>query len=365
MPEAINADTNFLVVDGFINSNGITTINLSRTYNISSAAAAPKEAKATVYLEEENGVRNVLRESSQGTYTSAPLRLNPTKRYRLFISATGGKDYASDFVIVKTTPPIDNVAWQAVPTGLNIYVNSHDNTSATQYYRWEYEETWEITPPYAPAVEYRNNRIQDITTPYPRLCWGTFKSVDIELTNTTRLNQDIVSNYLLRSFPTTANQFNTTYSLLVKQYAQTAEEYMYWDLLKKNTENIGTLFDPLPAQVTGNVHCLTDETELALGYIGAHSVEEKRIFIRRAELPRTWFVQTGYERCVPPDSVFFFKPPPQPPIAQILLGAFGGSAYFPIGPLFESSGLIGYTAQSRDCIDCRTRGTAGKPSFWP
>ncbi|UOQ66606.1 DUF4249 domain-containing protein [Hymenobacter volaticus] len=353
------------MVDGFINSNGITTINLSRTYDISASTTPPKEIKATLYIEEENGVRNALRETSQGTYTSNNLVLNPAKRYRLHINTATGKEYVSDFSTAKTTPPIDKVTWQAVNTGLNIYVNSHDDTNATQYYRWEYDETWEITPPYTPSIEYKNSRIQDITVPYSRICWVSAKSADIKISNTTRLSQDIVSNFLIHSLTTTASQLNTTYSILVKQYAQTADEYMYWELLRKNTENIGTLFDPLPAQLTGNVHCLDDETELALGFVGVHSVAEKRIFIRRSELPRNWFVQTGYESCLPPDTVFLFKPVPPPPVAQILLGNFGGPNYLPIEPVYDNGFVVGYLAKSRDCIDCRTRGTSVKPSFWP
>lgn len=365
IPEAISSKTNYLVVDGFINSNGITTINLSRTYDISASTTPPKETKATLYIEEENGARTALRETSQGTYTSNNLVLNPAKRYRLQINTATGKEYASDFSPAKTTPPIDNIAWQAVNNGLNIYVNSHDDTNTTQYYRWEYDETWEITPPYTSSIEYRNGRIQDITVPYPRICWASAKSADIKISTTTRLSRDVVSNFLVRSFPTTAFQFNTTYSILVKQYAQTSDEYMYWELLKKNTENIGTLFDPLPAQLTGNIHCLDDETELALGFVGVHSVAEKRIFIRRSELPRTWFVQTGYESCLPPDTVFLFKPAPQPPVAQVLQGAFSGPNYLPISGLSENGVVIGYLAKARDCIDCRTRGTSVKPSFWP
>lgn len=366
-PDVINDTRSFLVVDGFINSQGISTITLSRTYDINSNAVPPVEKAATVYIEEENGLRYVLQEGTvKGTYTSAILTLNAQKNYRLYILTAAGKEYASAYVSVKSTPPIDSVTWEATNNGLSIYVNTHDATSKTQYYRWEHEETWEIFAPYAPTVEFKNGRIQTLTTPFPSVCWSNKKSSDIQIVSTSRLNQDVVSNYLLRALPTTASQLRYRYSLLVKQYAQTAEEYAYWEILKKNTENIGTLFDPLPSQVTGNIRCLTDENELTLGFIGAHSVEQKRIFITRADLPANWRVQSGYESCLPPDTIFLDRPAPPPPAAIILQGAFSGPNYLPIYPLETSVGVVyGYLGKTRDCIDCRTRGTSTKPDFWP
>ncbi|GGF05572.1 DUF4249 domain-containing protein [Hymenobacter cavernae] len=366
MPAAISSPQSYLVVDGCINSQGVTTINLSRTYDIVTQTPPPVETKATVAIEQEDGPHYPVNESTtKGTYTSPNLTLNTAKNYRLFIRTGAGQEYASAYVPVKTTPPIDNVAWRATDAGLNIYVNTHDDTKASQYYRWEYEETWEIKPPYSPIVEYKNRQIQDITTFFPATCWGNNQSTAIQISNTTRLTQDVVSDFLICSYPTTSERLRSKYSILIKQHAQTQEEYQYWELLKKNTENIGTLFDPQPAQLTGNVRCLSNETELAMGFVGAHSLEKKRIFISRMDLPQKWLIQSGYESCVPPDTIFLTKPFPPPPPAVTLQSYFGNPNYLPIYPVYDQMGaIIGYTAQSRDCIDCRTRGTALRPSFW-
>jgi hypothetical protein len=115
------------------------------------------------------------------------------------------------------------------------------------------------------------------------------------------------------------------------------------------------------------VHCLSNTTDLALGFVGAHSLSERRIFIRRSELPTTWRVSSGYEACLPPDTVYIDRPSPPPPIpAAVLAGAFGaGSGYLPIEAVYSRGGtLVGYTAKARDCIDCRTRGASVRPSFW-
>lgn len=360
-PADVGAAPNYLVVDGSININGVTTINLSRTYNVSSAEAPPTEPKANLYIQEEAGGRYLLRETTKGTYVSDNLSLNTAKRYQLHITTAAGKEYVSDFVPAKSTPPIDAITWRAEDTGLTIYVNSRDDKNATQYYRWDYEETWEIRPLLFPNLEYKNGTVQSITVRFPTRCWSNEKSTDIKISSTANLSRDVVSNFPLKSLPTTTNRLFHRYSILVKQYAQTREEYAYWDLLRKNTENIGTLFDPLPSQLTGNIRCLNDQAALALGYIGAHSTEEKRIFIDRAELPPTWRLTTGYERCVPPDTVDL-----QTPVNFFLQSYFGTNQAVPIDRVFfpQSGVLRGYTYASPDCVDCRLRGTATRPAFW-
>lgn len=366
-PDIIKTPPNYLVVDGFINSQGVSTFRLSRTAAIATATVPPAETKAKVYIEEQAGASFPLVEGSKkGTYTSDPLVLNTASKYRLHITTLAGKDYASDFVPVKTTPPIDNVSWQADNEGLNIYVSTHDDANATKYYRWESDETWEIYPVYQPVVEYVNNKIQDIAVPYPTICWGNAHSSIVQINKTTALTQDVVANFRVRQLATTSERLYNRYSVLVQQHALTKEEYAYWELLRKNTESIGTLFDPQPAQITGNMHSLSNVAELVLGYVGAHSLTEKRIFIRRQELPAAWAVLNGYEKCLPPDTIYIDRPLPVKYPAAILASAFAlGSGSLPIETLYNKvGGIAGYTTKSIDCIDCRTRGASVKPSFW-
>ncbi len=367
LPQAITSPPNYLVVDGYLNAQGVTTLKLTRTYAIGAAAAAPVEAKATAYIEEENGARTLLREAPAGTYSSAALTLNPTHRYRLHLNTLGGKEYASDFVPVKITPPIDALNWRAENDGLHILLNTHDPANATHFYRWDYAETWEINPIYSPQVVYKAGTLNFpiITVPYPTKCWGTAPSTTVLLTNTTPLNQDMVTDRQLRQLPPNSDRLNTKYSILVQQYAMTREEFDYWELLRKNTESIGSLFDAQPVQLTGNVRCLSNSADLALGFVSAHSVVEKRLFVARQELPRLWLTPSGYEACYPPDSILFVTSPPVKNPLQLLTSNFGPTGILiPIAPILNG-GIIGYTGKAPDCIDCRKRGTSVKPSFWP
>ncbi|MBJ6107466.1 DUF4249 domain-containing protein [Hymenobacter sp. BT523] len=358
LPEAIQNPPSYLVVDGFVNSRGASTVRLSRTYAIGASTAPPAETKATVYVEEEGGARYPLAESPAGTYTSATRTLNPARRYRLTVRTQSGQEYASEFEAVRNTPRIDDFSWRATADGLQVIISTHDAANATRFYRWDYEETWETVPVLIPTLEYRNldpippGGLYPISANarFPRICWGNEKSTDIKLLSTTRLTQDIVSNYVVRALPTTSSRLRHLYSILVTQAAQSEAEYRYWELLKKNTENIGTLFDPQPVQLLGNVRCLTDEKALALGFVGVHSVEQQRLFIRYADLPNDWRISSGYDNCIP-DTI---KKPEQ------FQAVFGGPQNVPLA--YGGGGVLSI---DRGCVDCRLYGTTVKPSFWP
>lgn len=360
----------YLVVDGTINSQGATTIRLSRTIALAKNTPVPAETNATIFIEEEGGTRYPLTEGDAGTYTSAPLVLNAAKRVRLYFRTAAQKEYASDYTAIKTTPPIDTVGWKASADGVQILVNSHDDTNQSRYYRWEYEETWQFTSAYRSLIEYKNNDIvYRPSLQYPNdiyNCWSTEKSTSIKLGTTVQLTRDFVSNYPLVLLPPTSVKLRYRYSILVKQAALTSEEYDYWEALRKNTENIGTLFDPLPTQLTGNVHSLSSDKEVVIGFVGAQSVTQQRIFIDRSELPREWRFSTGYEGCAM-DTIPLPTPPLMyiPPTREQIVAFFSTGYFIPVDIYYLNGGTTPYYLYSSpDCVDCRKRGTNVRPSFW-
>jgi hypothetical protein len=136
-PDVPAAAQSYLVVDGFINSKGSTTIKLSRSLGLASASAIPAETKATVYVLDNLGTRYNLTENPAGTYTLPAQTLDPQRQYQVRITTAKGRNYASDLVAVKTTPPIDKLSWQPTGNGVEIDVNAHDATGNSRYYRWD------------------------------------------------------------------------------------------------------------------------------------------------------------------------------------------------------------------------------------
>ncbi|WP_074937278.1 DUF4249 domain-containing protein [Pontibacter akesuensis] len=362
-PDVLQAPNQYLVVDGFINGTGVTTIKLSRTQNIADTKAPLLESGATLLLEEEQGEQYVMSEVDLGTYASDSLRLNLDKKYRIYIRTENGREYASEFVAIKRTPPIDGVGWDVVNEGLQIYVNTHDPQNDTRYYRWEYEATWAFTAAYEALYKY-DPATGTVVLRGPEdeqtyRCWRTDYSTAIEIGTSTRLSEDVIFEEPILLLPSNSEKLRIKYSILVKQYALTREAYQYWESLKKNTESIGTLFDPLPSQLTGNVRNLSDAEEPVIGYVSASTMQDKRIFISREELPREWrplqpYCQLDSVLPAPPDETF-----------GDLARYFESGFYVPVNEIYGSSPFpIGYFGAALSCVDCRFRGTTRRPLFW-
>lgn len=362
----------YLVVDGNISSGDSTTITIRRTVNLDSNARSNPELGAVVTVEGAGGASFELTGKGNGTYVSAPLNLSPGEKYSLKITTLNGSKYASDFVPVKNSPAIDSVRTTITGNGLQIGVDTHDAANNSKYYRWEYTETYQIQSAFESLITVVQNPsapppdFQYIRTPAQKIynCWISDTSNTIITTTTAKLSADKVNNAPVALVPANSEKLRFRYSILVKQYAITADAFNYFELLKKNTEQIGGIFDPQPSEITGNVHCVSNPDEPVIGFVTVGQVTQKRIFVDKASLPANWVAETLYGSCH----------------LDILLYARKVTNTIPtIPPIYVNevynliySGLVltvdyapgGYAASSPICVDCTLRGINKKPSFW-
>src|ERR1700690_3488859 len=106
-PAPITAVNNYLVVEGLININDSTYINLSRTVGVMNASTVKPELKATISIVSNAGSSYPLKEVGNGVYSAPSYNLSPANQYKLMIKTSNGSTYASDFEQTKVTPPID------------------------------------------------------------------------------------------------------------------------------------------------------------------------------------------------------------------------------------------------------------------
>ncbi|MBC8053494.1 MAG: DUF4249 domain-containing protein [Sphingobacteriaceae bacterium] len=400
-PAIDTPSTGYLVVEGNINSgNGPTVIKLSRTGRLNLGGRAEKGAEVQIVGEDLSTYN--LTGNDNGVYTSAVLNL-PKQRYRLRIKA-GGKEYLSELLAEKQTPSIDSVSWQRVAEGVKLYVHTHDDSNKTKYYKWTFEETWEIRSELeafyrfkTTVIPNRRNVVTVVrTTPKEQellyYCWKSEASNEILLGSTAKLAKDVMI-FPLKLIRNNDERLVFLYSINVVQTALDIRSYNFYQNLKANTESNGSIFDRQPSEISSNIKCVNNPAEMVIGNVMLTSHTEKRIFIYN---PSNWvnsfvcnpsIAPTREDMFHNPDTLAKYNGPhiplstteaeentPLHPDSAAIYSRFAPLTgfYAPRVPaayahLFPPPKpyIIGYTMGNRSCVDCTLRGTNVKPSFWP
>jgi hypothetical protein len=188
-------------------------------------------------------------------------------------------------------------------------------------------------------------------------CWQTNSSTDIIIGNSAKLKSNIIYEEPVTSVPyANSNKLTVEYSILVRQYALTEDWYNFNQMIQKNTENLGSIFDAQPSELVGNIHCLTNPSEPVVGFIGCTNETDARIFIQRGQLPGSQVILTGYEDCTE-DTIA------NTPVALSM--AYGTGQLIPVSLYYVGPSLAGIVGGPPFCVDCRLNGGfTQKPAYW-
>lgn len=357
-PPIVDGEVDFLVVDGAINSaTGEVEVKITRAVALASMEAPLPELNAQLHIKDTDGNQYQLIEEGDGYYHLSNIPIESTKAYQLTIKRSDGREYSSAFVTAKQTPLIDSVTW--APTrlqdGIQIRVNTHDDTSNTRYYYWSFVETYEYTSPFLSLYKYENEMVVNIPREdYVNRCWQTLSAQSIRIATSELLANDIIRDFVVNEIPVGSQKLAIHYSILVQQRALSKEAYTYWLNLQNTTENLGSLFDPQPGKVNGNIININDTNEPVIGYFDVGEVQEKRLFIKSSDLPEN--LRTGRDLMgCELDSVSLNN------VGNV--GKVTGLSL--VYGIVEGISLVGYTYSRVVCTDCRLQGgTTTKPLFW-
>jgi hypothetical protein len=368
-PKAITSTSSYLVVEGVINTGADSTVvKLSRTVALSSSASLKPESNAIVTIMSDAGSSYTMVETGGGHYRAPGFNATIVANYRLKIATAEGEAYQSDYVPAKTSPPIDSVYYRVKGDGVQIYADTHDPGNNTRYYRWDYNETYQ----YRSAFEsyYYHARVpQDTiigrqTADHIFVCYRGDISSNIIVNTSARLVKDVIAQTNITFIPSTLEKIESRYSILVRQYALTPDAFNYFQQLKKNTEQLGSVFDAQPSELPGNIHCLTNPAEPVLGYITAGAPAEARIFIDNRDLP-AWRANTPYNGCKMDTDLYAKVLRPgvfENDVAIYLYPDIEIPIYAIVPPI--GFPILGFSASSAACVDCTLRGTSKRPDFW-
>lgn len=364
-----------LVIEGRITDDTAgSRVRLSWSYGFEEGRAEPV-AGASVRFEAADGSSYELPEEEPGLYRSQPADFMPVagQSYRLLVNPPWGGAYASSFERLKVAPPIESVGYTfdtrlgadrgEVLEGLQMEISTGDPSGNTRFYQWTYDETYEFFVPYPIFERWDWSLIppQGVAIPREeetRRCWRFAESAGILLASTRQLQADVIRRLPLYFLDAASGKVYWDYSVRVKQYALSEAEYAYLETMKQNTETTGSLFDPIPAEVRGNIQDLNNPDRPVIGYFGASTVSEYRLFIDRTAFPDSVRRRRPFSNCVP-DTVALniddLRSTGMPGSGQVWYDTLYVDGIFPAGFLLVSP----------SCGDCKLTGSPDRPPYWP
>ena len=301
VPEGAQLQT----VEGIISTGpGPHAITLTRsaTYGSIFEGLIRPVSLATVVVRDNEGNVTFLTEGAdaKGTYfTPANFSARVGRSYTLQIQTIEGKAYTSTPERVAAVPAIQslNIRTVTVPTegsdvpksGIQLLVELKDPADENNFYYWKNGPAVYIletrpdlyTPRPSPANPNRTPQPKDCCVQCFRYEAGNNQSLFVvNDDNFNGLSTRIPAGFIADDGIRFVNKFRMD----LKQYSISQEAYRFLRLVKQQAEISGSIFDPPPANLRGNMISLDNPDEVVLGYFMAGGETSRRIYIDKNDL---------------------------------------------------------------------------------
>ncbi len=356
-PEVPATELRILVVEGYLDTEGLRSeLKLSRTAPLGSESAFFPEARAKVFLKSVGGQVFPLSEIGLGTYLFER-NIDEKQNYILEIELSSGERYVSEQMYPIVTPEIIDAGFKRDEEGVEVFVSTQGNANADDFL-WTFEETWIYRPrirsPYIYVSELRDVRDRK-EAEQNSLCFKTEPSPGILLETSSRFRDQVVFQKTITEIPVGNERIMERYSILVSQKGLASKDVPFWEILKKNTEDIGSIFSPLPSLIGGNIKSLDAAKNPVIGQVSLGVIRQKRVYINLTEVSPWNYLDPKFNDCAIGDEAVLRSD------YQVI---FGNGAVVPARPLMVGTTIVGYYPSSKRCTDCTLYASKTKPSFW-
>ncbi|MFY0650686.1 MAG: DUF4249 domain-containing protein [Cyclobacteriaceae bacterium] len=299
------------------------------------------------------------------------------RQYQLSFTLSDGKAYASFSEELNASPTIDSIyhVYAELPVddseenlaGIQFMLDTHSESDQVQYFRYTWDETYEINTfkadiEYLPKIDSFQWR-----TEFPFECFKSDKSKIMIIGESAGDENNRVAEQPIR-FVSEEELLPlvSRYSILVRQYAISASAHSFYKKIKEAAESGGSLFDQQQGTIVGNIYSADNPNETVLGYFEVSDVSSKRVFVNSDEVDQRVPVLDRQFVCDPLTQVRF----------EDRDGHLDSAKYYYelekldlIGIEFEYSEggrmiPVIWTMAPETCIDCRFHGSIERPEFW-
>ncbi|WP_242928787.1 DUF4249 domain-containing protein [Pontibacter vulgaris] len=168
--------------------------------------------------------------------------------------------------------------------GYQMKVDYTDPAGENNFYRWSFFSQYQVLTQPQDFIEMR---CRGCPRPAPKPCcshcWiservDKFAVVTDRLTNGKKvINQKVF-------FVPFDRYMHIRYKLKVYQHTISEEAYEFFRVMEQQSGSTGTVFDPPPAEIKGNLFNINDENERVIGFFDASAASMKEIVINRSDI---------------------------------------------------------------------------------
>ncbi len=266
----LRQETQKMVVEGLItNDPKFVSLKISQTTSFGNANSI--EPLKNAYVEVRSSTSEVT------VFRPVPNELGfyrPNNRqwagkegvsYSIYITLADGRTFQS---VAQKLPKavaiesLDTTFVNGVGPGFETSVSFKDPAETENYYRWT-------------AFGFHIRRSTGAGPPdCCDRCWVLKRENSVNL-----LSDLLVNGSLVKNRPVYFSPFYTIEKHLIEiqQFTISKDAFLFWTRYKDQQQRTGTIFDPLPAALTGNVVNTDDSKDIALGFFEVSGVSRKRI----------------------------------------------------------------------------------------
>ena len=370
----VNSESYLVVEANLTNQLKKHTVKITRSFMLNDSI--PRyELNAKVRIIDDSQNTFTFYEKTKGLYESNnTFKAEVGRNYTLLINTSDGNEYSSTPENISGINKIDEIKIEKGISnknteGLNINVISNTKDSNSNYYRYEYDETYKIVAPYWSPYEIvpvsRESpflvslKLKDYQN---KICYKTVRSSSIIQTETLNLDENNV-NFTIRFLEKNDFIISHRYSILVKQYVQSAEAYRYFQVLKKLASSQNPFSLNQPGSIYGNITNKKDSSDKIFGFFEVTSYSEKRFFFNYNEIYPNESITYPFDCSLFAPKISDMPPPlsESPLIESIDSGKY---IYYSINTQPSKIYKGPYFLVPKICGDCRVLGTNKKPTFW-
>ncbi len=287
----LEIDKKYLVVQGLLPDDGPGQVILSYASVFGQARHRTPVFGAIVHIETGQGEMVLLDGWADGYYyTPYSFRGEVGETYILHVETPDGFSYRSRPQTIE--PPIEIASVDAA-TGTD-YQYFHSHVSDRVFQR-EIEGTHVyIEPANSPlqSIQYRfisNLYLQytistggGMAPPIIDYCWQNREITnlvrrDVSHEETNRLRTAFIPRYghQMHHFNFPQRDYESHRMVILRLFSLNKDSYAYYMARHTQLSDAGKIFDPIAAQIPGNMYCVNDEDQLVFGLFEASAVTEK------------------------------------------------------------------------------------------